>query len=147
VTFQFLVAKELSIRLERIRVMSDDTDACPFDFRAIGSRTTQAMGVAVCQAINGVKKQLLGFAEQLLKNSKEDLEFGIVNIFVRGHPEAAIPIDRLATILSAAGGRPVVAGGTNTTPNPPFSTDLVDGSTLASNKPEKVYWAMKEELR
>ena len=113
-----LVAKELSIPLERIRVVSGDTDACPFDFGAIGSRTTQAMGVAVHQAIGGVKKQLLGFAEQLLKSPKEELEFGNGRVFVRSRPEAAVPIGRIATILSAARGGPVVASGTNTTPEP-----------------------------
>jgi CO/xanthine dehydrogenase Mo-binding subunit len=62
-----LVSEGLGVPLEHIRVVSGDTETCPFDFGAIGSRTTQAMGVAVHQATEGVKKQLLSFAEHHLE--------------------------------------------------------------------------------
>ena len=135
-----LVAKELAIPLESIRVVSGDTDTCPYDFGPVGSRTTQATGVAVYRALDGVKSQLLTCAEQQLKASREDLAFGDGKIFVRERPEKAIPIARAATISAVAKGGPVIASGTNTAPNPPYSTELVESSTVPS-KPFFVFGA------
>jgi putative selenate reductase molybdopterin-binding subunit len=127
-----LVAEELGIPLERIRVVSGDTDNCPFDFGAIGSRTTQAMGVAVHQAIDGVKKQLLAFAEHHLNAPRELLAFGGSKIYVSERPEVAIPIAKAAHLLAVVNGGPVVATGTNTTPNPPFNPEFVESHTMPS---------------
>jgi CO/xanthine dehydrogenase Mo-binding subunit len=135
-----LVAKELGIPLESIRVVSGDTDTCPYDFGPVGSRTTQATGVAVYQAVDGVKSQLLTCAEQQLKASRENLIFGDGKIFMRERPEVAIPIRRVSTILAKAKGGPVIASGTNTAPNPPFNTELVESSTVPS-KPFFVFGA------
>lgn len=127
-----LVAEELGIPLERIRVVSGDTDTCPFDFGAIGSRTTQAMGVAVYQAIDGVKEQLLAFAEHHLEAPREILGFGGGRIYVSERPEVAIPIAKAAHLLAVVNGGPVVATGTNTTPNPPFNPEFVESNTMPS---------------
>jgi putative selenate reductase molybdopterin-binding subunit len=127
-----LVSEELGIPLERIRVISGDTDTCPFDFGAIGSRTTQAMGVAVHQAIDGVKKQLLTFAEHHLEAPRDILAFGGGRIYVRERPEVSIPIAKAAHLLTAVKGGPVVATGTNTTPNPPFNPDFIESSVMPS---------------
>jgi len=135
-----LVAKELGIPLESIRVVAGDTDTCPYDFGPVGSRTTQATGVAVYRALDGVKSQLLACAEQQLKASREDLTFGDGKIFVRERPEKAISLARAAHILAIAKGGPVIASGTNTAPNPPYSTELVESNTVAS-KPFFVFGA------
>ena len=126
-----LVSEELGIPLERIRVISGDTDTCPYDFGAIGSRTTQAMGVAVHQAIEGVKKQLFEFAESHLKAPKESLVLGGGTIHVKERPEVAIPISKAAHLLTLTEG-PVVATGTHTTPNPPFNPEFVESSVMPS---------------
>ncbi|MFH1123980.1 MAG: molybdopterin cofactor-binding domain-containing protein [Pseudomonadota bacterium] len=135
-----LVAEELGIPLERIRVVSGDTDTCPYDFGAIGSRTTQAMGVAVHQAIDGVKKQLLAFAEQHLEAPREILAFGGGKIYVRERPEVAIPLAKAAHLLALSKGGPVVATGTHATPNPPFNPAFVE-SHAAPSRPFFAYGA------
>ena len=127
-----LVSEELGIPLERIRVVSGDTDTCPYDFGAIGSRTTQAMGVAVHQAVDGVKKQLLAFAEQHLEAPREILAFGGGKIYVKERPEVAIPIAKAAHLLALVKGGPVVATGTHTTPNPPFNREFVESHAAPS---------------
>jgi len=129
-----LVSEELGIPLKRIRVVSGDTDTCPFDFGAIGSRTTQAMGVAVYKAIEAVKDQLLSFAENHLKVSRESLSFGNGKIYVSERPEVSISISKIAQMLTTAKGGPVVATGTNTTPTPPFNPEFVE-SHIMSSKP------------
>ena len=85
-----LVAEGLGISPERVKVVSGDTDTCPFDFGAIGSRTTQAMGVAVHLAVESVKNQLLAFAENQLKTPKQNLAFGGGKIYVKERPEEAL---------------------------------------------------------
>jgi CO/xanthine dehydrogenase Mo-binding subunit len=129
----------LGVPLEHVRVVSGDTDSCPYDFGPVGSRTTQATGTAVYRAIDGVKMQLLTCAEQQLKTSREELAFGEGKIFVRERPEAAIPIARAAHILAVARG-PVIASGTNAAPIPAYSTELVESSTVPS-KPFYVFGA------
>lgn len=129
-----IVSEELGIPLDHIKVVSGDTDTCPFDFGAIGSRTTQAMGVAVHKAVEGVKQQLLSFAENHLKVPKEMLSFGHGKIFVSEKPEVSISIAKAAHLLSTMKGGPVVATGTNTTPTPPFNPEFVE-SHIMSSKP------------
>jgi CO/xanthine dehydrogenase Mo-binding subunit len=126
-----LVAEELGIPLERIRVISGDTDACPYDFGAIGSRTTQVMGVAVHQAVEGVKKQLLAFAERHLKTPTESLAFRGGKIYVSERPDVSIPIAKAAHLLTLATG-PVVATGSHAPQNPPFNPEWVENNVVPS---------------
>ena len=128
-----LVSEELGIPLERIRVISGDTDTCPYDFGAIGSRTTQAMGVAVHQAVGGVKKQLLAFAEDHLKAPRETLTIGDGRIYVSERPEVTISIAKAAHLLTLLKG-PVAATGSHATPNPPFNREFVE-SNVAPSRP------------
>ena len=135
-----LVSEGLGIPLERIRVVSGDTDTCPFDLGAIGSRTTRAMGVAVHLAVEGVKKQLLAFAEQQLEAPKEILALGGGKIYVRERPEVSISIAKAAHLLTVQRGGPVVAAGTNTTPAPPFNAEFVE-SLIMPGRPFFCYGA------
>jgi CO/xanthine dehydrogenase Mo-binding subunit len=98
------------------------------------------MGVAVHQAIDGVKKQLLASAEHLLKASRETLTFGGGRIYVSERPEVAIPIAKAAHLSTVVKGGPVVATGTNTTPFPPFNPELVE-SNVAPSRPFFAYGA------
>jgi CO/xanthine dehydrogenase Mo-binding subunit/aerobic-type carbon monoxide dehydrogenase small subunit (CoxS/CutS family) len=129
-----LVAEALGISPERVKVVSGDTDTCPFDFGAIGSRTTQAMGSAVHIAVEGVKRQLLAFAENHLKTPKENLAFAEGRIYVKGRSEQGLAMAKAAHLLTVSKGGPVVATGTNTNPSPPFDPDGVEG-IVRPNRP------------
>lgn len=126
-----LVSEGLGIPLERITVVSGDTDTCPYDFGAIGSRTTQAMGVAVHRAIEGVRDQLLGFAENALDAPREILTLENGNVHVRGRPELSVPIAKAAHSLAIVKGGPVIASGSHTAPSPPFDADRVESHAVA----------------
>ena len=134
-----LVSEELGVPLERIRVVSGDTDTCPYDFGAIGSRTTQAMGGAVHQAAAGVKKQLLAFAERHLKTPMESLALGAGKIYVSERPDVSVPIARAAHLLTMSKG-PVVATGSHFPQNPPFNPEWVE-SNVAPSRPFFSYGA------
>jgi len=140
-----LVSEELGIPLDRIRVVSGDTDNCPYDFGAIGSRTTQAMGVAVHQAVAGVKKQLLAFAEKQLNASQEGLALGGGKIYVKERPEAALPIAKAAQILTMARG-PLIASGSSSTQAPSYDTELTK-SNPAPARPFFAYGAQAVALQ
>ena len=121
-----MVSEELGISMDRIKVISGDTDTCPYDSGAVGSRTTLAMGTAVSQAIEGIKRQLLQFAASQLNTSKEMLTIGKGKIYGGRDSTSAIPIARAASQLIMNGG-PVIATGTNSIPNAPFNPALVEG--------------------
>jgi len=129
-----LVSEGLGIALERIKVVSGDTDTCPFDFGAIGSRTTQAMGVAVFRAIEGVRNQLLDFAENQLEAPREILALENGRIYVKEKPDLAIPIAAAVHQMTVVRGGPVIATGGNTTPSPPFDPKCVE-SPVAPSRP------------
>jgi len=115
-----LISEALGIPMDRIKVISGDTDTCPYDAGAVGSRTSLAMGVAVHQAIEGVKERLLQFAETQLEAPREILTFGDGKIIVKENPASSIPIARAARKLIAMSGGPVVATGSNTVTHPQY---------------------------
>ncbi|MCX8021719.1 MAG: molybdopterin-dependent oxidoreductase [Syntrophorhabdaceae bacterium] len=122
-----LVSQGLGIPLDMVRVISGDTDTCPFDFGAIGSRTTQAMGTAVHRAINGVKEQLLNFAEGHLGIPKDALELKEGKIKAKERPDISISIAKAVHMMTTVKGGPPVATGTNTAPSTPFNQEYVEG--------------------
>ncbi|MDB4444011.1 xanthine dehydrogenase family protein molybdopterin-binding subunit [bacterium] len=127
-----LVSEGLGIPLEHITIISGDTDTCPYDFGAVGSRTTQAMGVAVQQAIDGVKKQLLDFAEIHLEAPRRIIAFRDSKIYVMEKPDVCVPIAKAIHYLTKVKGGPVVAIGSNTAVNPPYNTEKVESNVVPS---------------
>lgn len=61
-TLAMICAEELGVRLEDVRVHSGDTDVCPPDLGAWGSRQTLMAGNATKMAAAEVKRQILEFA-------------------------------------------------------------------------------------
>ena len=61
-TMAIICAEALGVKVEDIKVHSGDTDHCPADLGAWGSRQTLMAGNAVKMAAEDAKKQLLEFA-------------------------------------------------------------------------------------
>jgi 4-hydroxybenzoyl-CoA reductase subunit alpha len=61
-TMAIIAAETLGVRVEDIKVHSGDTDHCPADLGAWGSRQTLMAGNAVKMACEDAKRQLLEFA-------------------------------------------------------------------------------------
>ena len=57
-TMAVIAAEALEVPLERITVVSGDTDRCPYSVGESGSRTTNFTGYAVIQAAEDLKRQL-----------------------------------------------------------------------------------------
>jgi CO/xanthine dehydrogenase Mo-binding subunit len=57
-TMALLAAEELGVTIERVQVVSGDTDRCPYSVGESGSRTTGFTGYAVLEAARDLKRQL-----------------------------------------------------------------------------------------
>ncbi len=82
-----VVAEELGIPLEQVKVKWGDTDGTPMDAGAQGSRTMYNMGNAAMQAAQEAKKQLLEKAANLLEAAEADLEVVEGRVYVKGVPD------------------------------------------------------------
>lgn len=61
-----LIAEELALTLDRVRVGGADTSVTPFDRSTGASRSTTVMGAAVQEAARDVRAQILGLATKML---------------------------------------------------------------------------------
>ena len=57
-TMALIAAEELGVPLEKVNVVSGDTDRCPYSVGESGSRTTTHTGYAVIQAVQDLKRQV-----------------------------------------------------------------------------------------
>ena len=90
-TLAMICAEELGVRLEDIRVHSGDTDVCPPDLGAWGSRQTLMAGNATRMAAAEAKRQLLEFAAAKMgPNVVYDLDIKEHKIYMVDPPERYI---------------------------------------------------------
>ncbi|MEA1986848.1 MAG: molybdopterin cofactor-binding domain-containing protein [Candidatus Marinimicrobia bacterium] len=71
-----IVAEVLGIELDKVIVLSSDTDLTPFDVGAYASSTTYVSGTAVKKCADKIKDQILKVASQMLESDIENLAVG-----------------------------------------------------------------------
>ena len=71
----FLAAEAMALPLDRVAISTPDTDFTPYDQQTSSSRSTQAMGGAIVNAIEEIKGKLRSLASDQLEISPDDLEF------------------------------------------------------------------------
>jgi 4-hydroxybenzoyl-CoA reductase subunit alpha len=126
-----IVADELGIELEDVRVLSSDTELTPVHAGSYSSRGAYWGGKAARAAAADAKRQLFGVASNLLEAAPEDLIARDRRIFVRGSPDRSIRIRDvvLASMITAAGdGNPIMGKGYYRAP-----VDYVDFETGEGN--------------
>ena len=94
--FQQMAAEAFGIDPDRIRILSGDTQSAPFAGSSGGSKITYTVGRPVIQAVEDAKQQVLEMASQLLEAATEDLEIKDGSVQVKGAPDSAIPLAKLA---------------------------------------------------
>ena len=109
-----ILAEELGLRVEDIRLLTGDTAACPqSDLGAWGSRLTLMAGNAVQRAAREIKERL--FAVVSLKfdlNVIHELECGNGHVYPKSKPKQRIPFgDVVAMAQRANRGVPIKANG------------------------------------
>jgi carbon-monoxide dehydrogenase large subunit len=95
-TFAQIVAEELGIQPEDVKVMHGDTDNTPYGLGTYASRSTPVSGAATAMVARRVREKAARIAAHLLEVSEEDVEFSKGRFSVKGAP------DKVVTIQDAA---------------------------------------------
>ena len=91
-----VLADELSVPIEKVRVHAGDTAAAPYGMGTRGSRGGVVSAGAALGAARIVKQKLLRIAAHVLEAPLEDLELSGGRIHVRGAPASGLTIAQLA---------------------------------------------------
>jgi CO/xanthine dehydrogenase Mo-binding subunit len=127
------------VPVEQVAVINADTEAAPYAGASGGSKITYTVGAAVQRAAADARRQLLAIAADRLEAAVEDLEVVAGAVRVRGVPDRAIAIARLAQASMEFGGKyePIFGRGASATTQraPGFAAHLseveVDADTGA----------------
>jgi carbon-monoxide dehydrogenase large subunit len=95
-TFAQIVAEELGIQPEDIKVMHGDTDNTPYGLGTYASRSTPTSGAATAMVSRRIREKATKIAAHLLEVSEEDVEFDHGRFFPRGAPDNARTIQDVA---------------------------------------------------
>jgi carbon-monoxide dehydrogenase large subunit len=101
-TFAQIVADEIGLSPEDVKVVHGDTDVTPMGWGTYGSRTTAVGGAALAVAVRKIKDKAKLLASHLLEAAVEDIEFDRGRFFVKGAPDKAKSIQELALMANVA---------------------------------------------
>jgi aerobic carbon-monoxide dehydrogenase large subunit len=95
-TFAQIVASELGIQPEDIKVMHGDTDNTPYGLGTYASRSTPTVGAATAMVSRRIREKATKLAAHLLEVSEDDIEYEAGKFWVRGAPDNAKTIQDVA---------------------------------------------------
>jgi CO/xanthine dehydrogenase Mo-binding subunit len=90
-----LVADEMNVPLDQVRVVVGDTDTAPRDSGMRASRMTYVAGNAIMQACEKLRQHLLDRAARMLECSVDEVEFADGRFTLRSDPGQQISLRRL----------------------------------------------------
>ncbi|MDX1383643.1 MAG: molybdopterin cofactor-binding domain-containing protein, partial [Thermoanaerobaculia bacterium] len=129
-SFALLAAETFGLDPSKIRIISGDTDNAPYAGASGGSKTLYTVGSAVVNAVAEAKEQALALASEMLEADTADLEVVDGNVQVKGAPDTALPLAKIAARTMRFHGRhaPVWGHGrhANNTQSPGFSAQLAE---------------------
>ena len=96
-----IVADELGVSMDTIKVVQGDTDICPYGLGNFSSRSLMFGGSAAMKAAGVIKDKLLNVASHMLEANQADLEIAEGVISVRGTPSQSIEVAKVAYELHA----------------------------------------------
>jgi len=125
-----IVAEELNLPLEKVNVITGDTETAPWATMSVGSLTVYSLSVAAYRACQDVKAQLVTRAAKKLDVAPSDIEFSKGLFQVKGSSELSVSFADLAgsTTTMFGGTGPVVGRGSvaNIPAAPSLSVHAVD---------------------
>jgi CO/xanthine dehydrogenase Mo-binding subunit len=129
-----IVAEELGVPLEDIRVTAADTGITPLDPGTFGSGVTVRAGNAARLAAISVRKKLFEFVADKLEANPEDLVAKDRRIYVKGSPDEGTALsDALKAYQYADLPMPIVGRGSWMAPATEPTTLLKEGGNFAPN--------------
>jgi aerobic carbon-monoxide dehydrogenase large subunit len=98
-TFAQIVADQLGVHPDQVRLRQGDTDLTSYGWGTFGSRSIVIGGGAARKAADVVAGQLKKVAAHLLEVSEDDVELKAGAAGVRGVPDVSLPIAELARVV------------------------------------------------
>lgn len=89
-------ANELGISMEKINVITHDTDVTPHGLGTWGSRTATIAGTATKKAAKEIKEKIFKIAAHWLEADPGDLEIKEDKVFVKGVPQKSVSVAEIA---------------------------------------------------
>ena len=105
-TFAQLVASEIGVAADDVKVVHGDTDVTPMGWGTYGSRTTAVGGAALILAARKVKEKAKIVAAHLLEAAVEDMDYADGRFFVKGSPDKAKTIQDIALMANVSWNMP-----------------------------------------
>ncbi len=101
-TFAQIVASEVGVSPEDVRVFHGDTDNTPMGWGTYGSRTTAVGGAALALTARKIKEKAKIVAAHLLEAAVEDIDYEDGNFFVKGSPDRGKTIQDIALMANVS---------------------------------------------
>ena len=101
-TFAQVVADELGVAVNDVKVVHGDTDNTPMGWGTYGSRTTAVGGAALAVATRKIKDKAKLLASHLLEAAVEDMDYADGKFFVKGSPDRHKTIQDIALMANVA---------------------------------------------
>jgi len=105
-TFAQIVADEVGVDVNDVKVVHGDTDLTPMGWGTYGSRTTAVGGAALAIATRKIKEKAKVIAAHLLEAAVEDMDYADGKFFVKGSPGKAKSIQDVALMANVAWNMP-----------------------------------------
>jgi aerobic carbon-monoxide dehydrogenase large subunit len=105
-TFAQIVADELGVSVNDVKVVHGDTETTPMGWGTYGSRTTAISGAALAVATRKIKEKAKLLTSHLLEAAVEDIEYANGKFFVRGFPDKHKTIQDIALMANVAWNMP-----------------------------------------
>src|SRR4029078_9723732 len=86
-TFAQIIADELGVDVNDVKVIHGDTDVTPMGWGTYGSRPTAVGGAALAVATRKIKDKAKLLAGHLLEAAVEDIDYDRGKFFVKGAPD------------------------------------------------------------
>ena len=101
-TFAQIVASEIGVDANDVKVVHGDTDNTPMGWGTYGSRTTAVGGAALAIAVRKIRDKAKVLAAHLLEASVEDMDYDDGKFFVKGSPDKSKTIQDIALMANVA---------------------------------------------
>jgi aerobic carbon-monoxide dehydrogenase large subunit len=97
-TLAQVLADELGVALDSVRIIEGDTERCPHGSGSFASRSMVVSGGALILAARRVREKVASIAAHMLEAAREDLTIGGGTIAVRGAPGRSLTVAQVADL-------------------------------------------------
>ena len=101
-TFAQIVADEVGVAVDDVKIVHGDTDSTPMGWGTYGSRTNAVGGAALAVATRKIKDKAKLLTSHLLEAAVEDIDYANGKFFVKGSPDKHKTIQDIALLANVA---------------------------------------------